>query len=107
MQAPALNITAFFLGAGARHPRVGGIEWVDPITKEKPFQDPAKVTYMSSDRAYNLSYIQQYGACQPDLDVSTVNQFLVPGHQKLNLPYYRFINGAFRTFSSTSYSSCS
>ncbi|EAQ83158.1 predicted protein [Chaetomium globosum CBS 148.51] len=68
LRAPALNITAFFLGNEV-HPTMAGRDWVHPITKEKPFLDPAKVTYMVSNRTYNLSYVQQYGACQPDSDV--------------------------------------
>jgi hypothetical protein len=69
LQAPALNITAFFLGKELQ-PEMAGRGWVHPINKEKPFQDPAKVTYMLSNRTYDLAYIQKYGACQPNSEVS-------------------------------------
>jgi hypothetical protein len=72
---PALNITAFYLdNHDSDNYNLPGHDWVHPITGQKPFQDPANMTYMLSrqNRTYNLAYIQNYSRCQPSSDVSTV-----------------------------------
>lgn len=61
---PTLNISAYYIPPG----ELFGNNWIDPQTKQKPFNDISRITYLSSNKTYPLSYVEENGACQPVLN---------------------------------------
>ncbi|KAK3984074.1 hypothetical protein QBC44DRAFT_389537 [Cladorrhinum sp. PSN332] len=68
LQAPALNITAFYLMPSLFR-NLWGHDWAHPNTSLRPFQNPENIRYSFNNKLYNLTYMQANGRCQPDSDI--------------------------------------
>ncbi|KAI1088581.1 hypothetical protein F5B19DRAFT_420375 [Rostrohypoxylon terebratum] len=64
LSAPTLNISAYYIPSKY----LFGHDWTDPSNGQKPFQNQTKLTYLASNRTYNLPYITSEGSCQPVLN---------------------------------------
>lgn len=47
-----------------------GRDWVHPDTGQSPFQNSTKLMYMLANKTYDVDYINTYGRCQSNSDVS-------------------------------------
>ncbi|KAI2464921.1 hypothetical protein F4781DRAFT_50200 [Annulohypoxylon bovei var. microspora] len=64
LPAPTLNISAYYIPPGD----LFGNGWIDTSSGQKPFQNETNLTYVASNRTYDLSYISSNGSCQPVLN---------------------------------------
>jgi hypothetical protein len=76
LEAPTLNISAFYVGwesstLGASYGNSWNdipfaSNWTDPTTRTKPYTNTSNVayTYPNSNKTYGLEYIQDQGSCQ-------------------------------------------
>lgn len=74
---PALNISAFYLQnlantIGETNSTLFGNSWVIPGTAQQPFKNKSQMSWTSSNLTYNIQYLEENGACQPILNVSTL-----------------------------------
>lgn len=76
LEPPALNITAFYLLE--RSYVAWGRDWVHPDTGRSAFQNSTKMTYMLANKTYDVDYINTYGRCQANSDVSVPNTVHAP-----------------------------
>ena len=61
LPAPALNISAFYIGTE----NVYGYRWTDPRIQRRPFMDPGQQKYVYGNKSYSTDMVKKNGRCRP------------------------------------------